>query len=451
MDKKRKLWDKGKAILPLLERFETGSDLVLDSNLARYDIIGSLAHAKMLNRIGIISDNELRSLFGGLRSALALKEAGKFELSFGDEDIHTKLENYLARRCGDAGYKIHTARSRNDQVLTALRLYLKDRMLCIRQKALDLSRIFLVFAKTYEFVPMPGYTHMQRAMPSSVGMWAESFSEALLDDLELVESAYAVNDQLPLGSAAGYGVPIKVDREYVRSLLGFSRIQRNSLYCQNSRGKIELAVVGALVAVMMDIARFASDVLIFTTKEFGFFDVSQNLLTGSSIMPQKNNVDIAELLRSKQGLMTGYYVQIADIAKGLPSGYNRDLQDIKKPLIEAVDLAESSLDVAILLVKGIKPNAGAMEAALTPEIFATHNAFKLVKQGVPFRKAYREVASHMEQIERPDLKRSLLQSSHIGATGNIGIPETRYKIGLLQKKLSRERTAFDSHLKKLEN
>ena len=315
----KKLWEKGWALDKSIESFETKDDMLLDNRLAEFDVYCSMAHADVLRKLGILSDKEHSALRKALLEVLSLVKSGRFSLKEGDEDIHTKIELFISRKYGEVGKKMHTGRSRNDQVLTDMRLYTKRRMLGIWDGVLDLSLSFLAYAKRYEFAPMPGYTHMQKAMPSSLGMWYSAFAEALLDDLEMLKSAYMLNDKSPLGSAASYGVPLPLDRAYAARLLGFGAVQQNSLYCQNSRGKAESAVISSLYPVLFDINRFASDVMLFTTSEFNYFSIDKRLCSGSSIMPQKTNVDIAELLRGKAHLLLGYYTESAGLSSNLSS------------------------------------------------------------------------------------------------------------------------------------
>jgi len=263
-----KLWQKNNQTLDsFIESFETKDDLVLDQKLALYDVYGSLAHAKMLEKIGILSRKELAQITLGLKKIREKVELNEFNLQPGDEDIHTKIENFLTEEYGTVGKKIHTGRSRNDQVLTAIRLYSKDKLLEIWEELLLLIESFHTFSKIYETVPMPGFTHMQKAMPSTVGMWANAFVEGLLDDVSVLRSVYDLNDQSPLGSAAGYGVPLPLDREYAAELLGFKNVQNNSIYCQNSRGKIEAQIIASFISIVFDINKFATDVLFFTSSD----------------------------------------------------------------------------------------------------------------------------------------------------------------------------------------
>ncbi len=375
----------------LVEAFETKDDLILDQKLIKYDVLGSIAHAKMLFKINILTGEELNKLEQGLNEILKFDKAGEFNLEYGDEDIHTKIENFLTEKYGEVGKKIHTARSRNDQVLTALRLYNKNELEEIQKYLLALIQSFHKFSKQYGDTPMPGYTHMQKAMPSSVSLWSESFKDSLLDDLSLVKAVYKVNNQSPLGSAAGFGVSIEIDKQYTAKLLGFEKVQENSLYCQNSRGKTEAAILAGLISILSTINKFATDLMLFTTSEFDFFKVSGDLTTGSSIMPQKKNLDIAELLKSKVHLVLGNYVQIVSLSSNLMSGYNRDIQDSKKPLMESFEITLDCLKIAKILLENLTPNEEKLKAAMTDELFATEKALKLVLEGESFRDAYQKV------------------------------------------------------------
>ena len=391
----KKLWQKNEYKLdPVIEAFETKEDLLMDQKLIEYDVLASIAHVKMLNKLfltGIISGSELKKLLKGFEEILELYKNNKFNLEFGDEDMHTKIENYITEKYGEIGKKIHTGRSRNDQVLTAIRLYSKQALESIELELTNLTKSFKGFSKEYGYIKMPGYTHMQKAMPSSIGLWAESFIDSLEDDLTLLKIVYKLNNQSPLGSGAGYGVSLKLDREYSAKLLEFAKVQQNPLYCQNSRGKIEASIIAVLISVLQTINKFASDVLLFTTQEFGFFAASSSITTGSSMMPQKKNLDLAELLRSKVHLVLGNYIQIVSLSSNLISGYNRDIQDSKKPLMESLEITLASLKVAKILLENLTPNKEKLGAAMTDELFAAEKALKLSREGKSFRDAYKEV------------------------------------------------------------
>jgi argininosuccinate lyase len=351
-----KLWDKGYELDEGIEQFTVGGDYLLDHDLIEWDVAGSIAHAQMLAKIGILSQKELKGIKRELLKIIKDYKEGKFSISQKDEDVHTAVENYLTRKLGDVGKKIHTARSRNDQVIVDLRLYMKSKLLEVEDSVLGLAEILLEFAEKNKDLPIPGRTHTQLAMPSSVGLWAGAYVESLLDDLDVIKAAYEVNDQCPLGSAASYGVPLPIDRQLVSDLLGFMKVQNNVLYVNNSRGKIESVVIAAMGQVMVDLSKLASDLIFFTIPELDYFDLPDVYCTGSSIMPNKKNPDILELVRAKsEKVMAGYY-QILNIIKDLPSGYNRDLQETKEPLMEGMAITLASLNVCMPVIAGLKVN-----------------------------------------------------------------------------------------------
>lgn len=416
-----KLWDKGYDLNPLIEAFEVGDDVAYDNRLVMPDVLGSIAHAAGLAKIGILDQESFAALHKGLVQIAELYEQGQFNLEQGDEDVHTKIENWLTANVGDPGKEIHTGRSRNDQVLVDLRLYTREAVLPVYQAILSACEALHSLAERHIDMPMPGYTHMQRAMLSTVGVWAGSYLEALLDDLKLLDAAVELSDQNPLGSAASYGVPLPLDRQYVADLLGFKRVQNNVLYAQLARGKFEGAIVQALVQVMLDLSKLAQDILLFTTAEYGFFKINDSLLTGSSIMPQKKNLGAVELLRARAQVMLAYQQQILGVLTGLPSGYNMDSQDTKKPFMDAIDLAAQSAAVAALFVSQIEPDEAKMAEACSPELFATDIAYDLVRSGTPFRDAYREVAGKIADLPGQDPKAHLAHRTHQGTHNNLGL------------------------------
>lgn len=446
-----KLWQKEYKLNKEIETFTVGDDFILDQKLIKQDVFGSIAHAKMLYKIGILSKTELKKLKKTLLQILSLEKQDKFKIEREDEDVHTAIENFLTKKLGKTGGKIHTARSRNDQVLVDLRLYTKEKLLEIEPELLGLCKTLLKFSKENKTVPMPGYTHMQKAMPSTVALWSTSFIEALLDDLSLVKKAYELNDQCPLGSGASYGVSLNIDRKLTSDLLGFAKVQKNVLYVQNSRGKIEAVVLSSLVQVMQDLAKLASDILLFTTSEFNFFKVPKEFCTGSSIMPQKKNVDIMELVRAKSSIMNSYLFQVINIANALPSGYNRDFQLTKEPLIEGLDLAISTLKICNLFMQGLKANQAVLEEACTPEIFATDEAYKLVKQGLPFREAYQKIAADIKSLKKLDIKTNIKMRKHLGATGNLNLKKIEKTILIEQGKLNSKKSKFEKKIAQIGN
>jgi len=433
----KKLWEKQKqsTMLESLERFETADDLIYDGLLTEADIFGSAAHAKMLGSIKILTKVEVETLIAALNTILKKYHNHEFELKHGDEDIHTKIENDLIQLAGNIGKKIHTGRSRNDQVLVDMRIFSKEQIYLIKERLLTLTFSFIQYAKKWENIPMPGYTHMQKAMPSSVGLWLGAFAESLADSLKLLDTALDLVDQSPLGSGAAYGVTLPLNRQMTADLLGFRKVQNNSLYCQNSRGKIEGAVLFTLVNIASDISRFASDVLLFTTSEFHYFTIDKSICTGSSIMPQKQNVDIAELLRSKSHIMFGYFTQVYTVSMNLPSGYNRDLQDSKKPYIEALKLSGDILEMAQLLLTNIAPNREVLKTNMTKELYATSLTYDYVQQGTPFRMAYQKVGENLDKIPDFDVQKELKKSTHLGSTGNLNLEGLKKSILQQQKDL----------------
>src|SRR5205809_2439315 len=427
-----KLWQKSYQLNDQVERFEAAQNSLLDARLIRHDVWGSLAHVAMLTKIGVLTESEHRVLKDALCKVLELEAEHAFTVTLEDEDVHTCIENYLAVHAGAAGKKIHMARSRNDQVLVDLRLYGKEQLHNVATKLSHLCSALLTLAAAHIDIPMPGYTHMQRAMLSSVGLWAASFAEALLDDEQLLSAAYKLNDQSPLGSAAGYGVPIAIDRQYCADLLGFSRVQNNVIYVQNSRGKIEAAIVQALAQIMLDLSKLAQDILLFTTVEYGFFQLPQELCTGSSIMPQKRNLGVMELVRARTQTMLALQQQILGIVSGLPSGYNMDYQETKRPFMEALNLVQESLEICTLVVNSLEVNTDRLIAACTFELFAADRAYELTTTAnLPFRDAYRIVGAEVTaQLDRKmplpvesqeQLIKRLSARSHLGGAGNLGL------------------------------
>ncbi|MBQ6904728.1 MAG: argininosuccinate lyase, partial [Spirochaetia bacterium] len=373
-----KLWFKNYDLNELLEKFTVGNDYILDKNLVVSDCLCTIAHIQMLSSIGILTKAEFKALKAVLLEIIKLDREGKFEIKMSDEDCHTAIEGYLTAKLGDAGKKVHTGRSRNDQVLTATRFFAKARILDIMDKALGLEDSLSAFAEKYKNVPMPGRTHMQIAMPSSVGLWGAAFAEELLDDIAFLKSAYDLNNRCPLGSAASYGVPLPLDRELTASLLGFGGIQNNVLYANNSRGKIESMIADALEQLTLTYSKMAQDLIIFSMPEFGYFSLPASLCSGSSIMPQKKNPDGLELLRGKAASLSGYCAGMKNVVRALPTGYNRDFQETKELFIKILDTADISTQVAKLTIDELKVNKEKLKAGFTPDIFATDEALRLV-------------------------------------------------------------------------
>jgi argininosuccinate lyase len=422
-----KIWQsKSTKLHPLVERYTVGNDYELDKRLLSYDVEASIAHAQALAKLKIISPTELKKLTAALKEILKLQRQGKFIIKLEDEDCHTAIENYLIKKLGQLGKKIHTGRSRNDQVLVATRLYARKKLKQISYELIKLEKVFLAMAKKYQNIPMPGYTHTRRAMPSSVGHWAASYLEELIDDHKLLECAYNLNDQNPLGAAAGFGVNLNLDRRMTTRLLGFKRTQINSIYAINSRGKTESFILAVGTQIMMTLGRLANEMIWFTTPEFNFFHLPWEFTTGSSIMPQKRNPDVFEILRSNVNVIAALQTQIKDISKNLISGYNRDTQLTKEPLIKGLGITRRSLEIAALVMPRIKPQKEVLMKSLTPEMFANNEANKLVKKGVPFRDAYQQVKENLDKLKVPNPVKAIKEVKSLGGPGNLSL--NSYKI-----------------------
>ena len=390
-----KIWEKGYSLNHSVEEYTVGDDYILDAALVVYDCKASIAHARMLRKMGILSPRELKQIIRELENVARLAREGKFVISRADEDCHTAIENHLVARLKDVGQKIHTARSRNDQVLTALRLYYKDFLEQCREGIGRLTSALGLFSRKYGRVELPGYTHTRKAMPSSVALWASAFIDSMKDNSKLVAVAAQLVDQSPLGTAAGYGVPLPVDRAFTARELGFARVQENPIYTQFSRGKFESTIVHALSQAMFDLNKMATDLIWFSTPEFGYFELPVEFCTGSSIMPQKRNPDILELVRGNYHVVVSCEFQIKNLAANLPSGYNRDIQLAKAPTFLAMNVTLRSLEVMGLVVGHLRVDREKCRAGLTDELYATHRAYELVKKGVPFREAYRTISAQL--------------------------------------------------------
>jgi argininosuccinate lyase len=441
-----KLWSKGYEFLPTLARYCAARNATLDGALARQDVWGSLAHASMLRHVGLLSEEEGELLHDALCALLGEAEAGTLAPTADDEDIHTLVERLLVERIGPVGKKVHTGRSRNDQALVDIRLYAKEALQDIAARALDVATKLLAMAHEHEWVPMPGYTHMQRGMLSSVGLWAAAHAEALLDDCVALESAYHLNDMCPLGSAAAYGTPLPLDRAYTARALGFAAPHHNVLTAANSRGKIEAATAQALSLIMLDLSKFAQDALLFTTSEFAFFHAPAELCDGSSIMPQKRNLSPLELVRSRAQTVIALQGQMLATLAGLPSGYNMDLQETKAPLLEAFAICRDSLEVVGLYAARLQPERQTLADACAAEIFATDRAYDLAQQGMPFRDAYRVVAMNPTDQEPGDLVARLHARTALGAPGNLQLGAVEARIAGLQATWQARRDTFASAL-----
>ncbi len=444
-----KLWQKDYELDAFVEQFTVGRDFELDQHLLNADCVASLAHATMLETIGILTKEELAALKEGLVAIIRAHEQGAFPIARSDEDGHTAIENALTEKCGAAGKKIHTGRSRNDQVIVATRLYARSYLLALLEHGLTLVDNLLNFAEEHQKVPMPGRTHMQIAMPSSVGLWAGAYAEQLLDDLLLVENAYRINNQSPLGSAASYGVPLPLDRELVADLLGFAKVQNNVLYANNSRGKMESIILDAVDQVVLTLSKLAQDLILFSMPEFRYFTLPDNLCSGSSIMPQKKNPCGLELVRAKSATVSACAFQIKNIIKALPSGYNRDFQETKEPFLRGANTGLACVQIMDLCIRKVKVNPEKLKAGFIPEIFATDAALELVAQGVPFRDAYREVGLNLDRLEARDPEATIMAKTYTGATGNLGLDKARAAAAALRAFAQAEEAKIDAKVRAL--
>ncbi|MCC5793817.1 MAG: argininosuccinate lyase [Chromatiales bacterium] len=391
----KRLWDKGQPLDERILRYTAGEDHVLDGRLVPYDVRASIAHARMLHEQKLLSDQDFRAIRTGLESLAASHAAGEWTISLQEEDVHTALEQRLTAMAGEAGRRIHLGRSRNDQVLAALRLYLQDAAEDLAAAAEKLASALDALAEREADTELPGYTHMQQAMPSSVQLWAGGFATELRDDAAAIRATHRRISRNPLGSAAGYGAPgLPIDREATRRALGFDTIHEPVTAVQLSRGKAEAALVFELTVSMQDLGRLASDLLLFYTQEFRFVALPESMTTGSSIMPQKRNPDVLELVRGAGATLNGCLTEILGLQAKLGSGYQRDLQRVKAPLFRAIDLSADSLAIIEYLVGGLRflPENIRMD----PGVHAAGRANRLVlEEGISFREAYQRVGREL--------------------------------------------------------
>ncbi|NTX33121.1 argininosuccinate lyase [Myxococcus sp. CA051A] len=421
------LWGKGAALDAVIHRFTVGDDPVVDLALTPHDALGSAAHARMLGKVGLLKPEESRALVGALKTLHDEARAGHFTIRPEQEDGHTALEAALVERVGEPGKRIHLARSRNDQVLLAVRLLLREEVLALGAGAVKLAEAFLDFAQAHAHVAMPGYTHLRRAMPSTFGMWGMAFAEGLLEELEALRGVWGRLDRCPLGAAAGFGVPLPIDREYVAQLLGFSRVQRSPIDAQNGRGRHESAVLAWACSVAGTLEKWLWDVQLYSTDEFGFLGLPDAFTTGSSIMPQKKNPDVVELARGRCRELRGLAHQVEAVAGGLPSSYHRDFQLLKRPTFAALASSRALLDVLSRLVPVLQVKADAAARACDDTLYAAHHAYTLVAGGQAFRDAYRQVGRELSDgTFHPD--REALTATHLGGAGNLGLPQAREEL-----------------------
>jgi argininosuccinate lyase len=413
----KKLWDKGGTINEKIGKFTVGSDRDLDCLLAPYDILGSIAHITMLNKIDLLMTDELTALKSELISLYRKAENNSIKIDEGVEDIHSQIEILLTDKLGETGKKIHSGRSRNDQILVDIKLYIRDQIKTTVELTKKLFDILIELSEKYSDIFMPGYTHMQIAMPSSFGLWFGAFAESLADDLIMMQSAYRIVNKNPLGSAAGYGSSFPLDRTLTTRLLGFDDLHYNSIYAQMNRGKTERIVSQALSVIASTLSKLAMDITLYMNQNFGFISFPDELTTGSSIMPHKKNPDVFELIRARCNRIQSLPGEITLITANLPSGYHRDLQMIKEHFIRGFDDLNDSLEKMTYMLRQIQINKNILDDPVYDNLFSVEAINKLVIEGVPFREAYRKIG---QQIKDGTLKiNKQIKHTHEGSIGNL--------------------------------
>jgi len=410
--------------------FMAGEDIILDQQLIGYDIQASQAHVKNLLAIQILSSDEADALLQQLDQLTVELEAGEFVLDDRFEDCHSAIESYLVDKLGELGKKIHTGRSRNDQILVATRLYLKGSLQHAIEHTKDSIKSCLLQAQSTHQIPMPGYTHLQRAVPSSCGMWFAGFAEAMIDNLQSLNSTMKLIDSNPLGTAAGYGVNLPLDRDLTTAELSFARLQINPIYTQNSRGKYELAVLFAFSQSLLDIRRYCWDLSLFTTQEFDFVSLPDEMTTGSSIMPNKRNPDLVELMRASYASIQAAIVELQSLLS-LPSGYQRDLQFSKGPLLRAVEKALQTMMLFPRLVEGTTFKQEQLQSAIDTPMYATDLAVELSAEGMPFRDAYQQVVERYDELKDRTAEQSISERTSPGGCANLLLESLTQRFELL--------------------
>ena len=421
-----KLWEKGIPTDKQIEHFTVGNDRDLDLVLAKYDALGSIAHAKMLKNIGLLTVSEMDSLVITLNEIIIDIEKGNFIIEDSFEDVHSKIEYLLTEKLGDAGKKIHTARSRNDQVLVDVHLYLKDEIIALKDQVKSLFDLMMEMAEKHQNVLLPGYTHLQIAMPSSFGMWFSAYAESLIDDVTMLNAALKIVDQNPLGSAAGYGSSFPIDRTFTTKELGFETLKYNAVAAQMSRGKSEKTLAFAMSSVAATLSKFAMDVCLYMSQNFDFISLPAHLTTGSSIMPHKKNPDVFELIRGKCNKIQALPYEITLITNNLPSGYHRDLQLLKEGLFPAIQNLKACLDIALFSIKDIKVKDNILSDKKYDYLFTVDTLNEMVIAGMPFRDAYKAVAEQLENGTFKSPKET--KHTHEGSINNLCLNEIKSKM-----------------------
>lgn len=413
----QKLWEKNVQVNAEIDRFTVGRDREMDMYLAKYDVLGSMAHIAMLESIGLLTSDELKILLEELKNIYASVERGEFVIEDGIEDVHSQVELMLTRRLGDVGKKIHSGRSRNDQVLVDLKLFIRAQLKSVAEAVERLFHVLISQSNRYKDVLMPGYTHLQIAMPSSFGLWFGAYAESLVDDMMFLQAAYKTCNRNPLGSAAGYGSSFPLDREMTTRLLGFDSMNYNVVYAQMGRGKVERNVSFALASIAGTLSKMAFDACMFSCQNFGFVKLPDECTTGSSIMPHKKNPDVFELTRAKCNKIQALPQQIMMIMNNLPSGYFRDLQIIKEVFLPAFEELEDCLQMATYIMEKIKINEHILDDDKYLYMFSVEEVNRLASEGMPFRDAYKKVGLDIEAGNFSHDK--TVHHTHAGSIGNL--------------------------------
>lgn len=421
-----KLWEKGIPTDQRIDLFTVGNDRELDIVLAKYDVLGSLAQTKMLYQVGLITENEKKDLLQALNEILTDIENHTFKIEENFEDVHSKIEFLLTEKVGDAGKKIHTARSRNDQVLVDMNLYLKDELKMIKDQTRKLFDLLLVLAEKNKNILLPGYTHFQIAMPSSFGMWFSAYAESLIDDVILLNAALKIVDQNPLGSAAGYGSSFPIDRTFTTRELEFKTLKYNSVAAQMSRGKSEKSTAYALSSLAGTLSKLAMDVTLYLSQNFNFLSLPTHLTTGSSIMPHKKNPDVFELIRGKCNKIQALPYELTLITNNLPSGYHRDLQLLKEGIIPGIQNCKACLEMAHYSLQDIQVNKNILDDPKYDYLFTVDALNELVAEGIPFRDAYKIIGQKVEQGTFQSPKKTT--HTHEGSINNLCLEEIKKKM-----------------------
>ncbi|RHR60823.1 argininosuccinate lyase [Parabacteroides sp. AF17-28] len=413
----QKLWEKNVQVDQEVDTFTVGKDREMDLYLAKYDVLGSMAHITMLESIGLLTREELTVLLAELKNIYAVADSGRFVIEEGVEDVHSQVELMLTRRLGDTGKKIHSGRSRNDQVLLDLKLFTRAQIQEIVELVSGLFEVLISQSNRYKEVLLPGYTHLQIAMPSSFGLWFGAYAESLADDLQLMQAAYKVCNRNPLGSAAGYGSSFPLKRQMTTDLLGFDSLDYNVVYAQMGRGKMERTVAFAMAGIAATLSKLAFDACMFNSQNFGFIKLPDQFTTGSSIMPHKKNPDVFELTRAKCNKLQGLPQQITLISNNLPSGYFRDLQIIKEVFLPSFDELKDCLRMVTHMMREVKVNEHILDDDKYALLFSVEEVNRLVLEGVPFRDAYKQVGLNIEAGKFTPVKE--VSHTHEGSIGNL--------------------------------